>query len=338
MEKTIYDICSEILSYTVENLENNFGENLEKVTYELLIFLTTDSSKYDVVFDKYEFIDNKPYYKKIMMLIIASSSYYTSLYCAEKDLNRQMSEMNIEVLENLNYKDIVKMFYNWPKYLKVFDFIEDYCDFYNKSYILKNNCMEEVLKKDKISIIYQINPFEFLNYINYLEPKMLASSEKVIQDFIDIYDASLYYCGIDENNELSFYEDNEDFLASIIRGKIDEKYDRQEFYSYIFSNIYEGFITKYTFDKYLIKKYPIVGKEFLNHNISFERLYNMILNDNNFLFELIDFFLEINDKIYQGELLTRRIDFKKVGNIDTLKRLNPFYEEEEFVYKKRYLN
>ena len=71
MEQTIYDICYEILAYVIENIRNLVGDNYEKVSSELLKFLTTNSSKYDEIFnqiDSFNFTEDKTQYKRIMML------------------------------------------------------------------------------------------------------------------------------------------------------------------------------------------------------------------------------------------------------------------------------
>ncbi len=349
MDNTIYDVCYETLAYATENIINLVGDEIEKISVELLKFLTTDNSRYEEIFDQtisFEFPSNKRNYKKIMMLIIISSSYYLSLYYIKNGMNVDINEEIVEEIESLNYSDIFKLFYSWRNNSKVIDYIEDYCDFYEKNYIFRNNCMEEAIKQNKLSIINKINPFEILNFINYLDPNMLLESEKMIQKFIDMYDSSLCYCGLDELGEENNYENFDDFVADIIREKISEQFVTEEkiekFYSYIFSNIYEGFITYYNADKLIIKRYPLIGKELLKEDINFDYLYEKILNDNDFLIEIIDFFIEINDNMYENDLITRRLDFKKIGNQDVLKKLDPFYEEEEVVYakilEKRYPN
>ena len=68
----------------------------------------------------------------------------------------------------------------------------------------------------------------------------------------------------------------------------------------------------------------------------------VILNDNEILLVIIDFFIEINDDIYENDLVSRRLDFKKIGDLTVLRKLDPFYEEEEIMYakilEKRYPN
>ena len=105
--------------------------------------------------------------------------------------------------------------------------------------------------------------------------------------------------------------------------------------------MYEGIVVFYSIDCLLMKKYECLVKEFINSEISFEKVYQKIMDDNVFFLNLIDFFLEINDGIYDGELMVKRTEFKEKGNIKLLKELNPYYEEEELSFqkiKKRYSN
>lgn len=349
MEITLYEICDEVLGYVTETITNVYGDRIDKISLELIKFLTTDNSRYDEVFEQvtsFEFANDKSYYKKIMMLIIFSSSYYLSLYDIKNEMNVDVSKSIIEELEGLDYKNIIKMFYNWEKNSKIIGYIENYCDFYAKNYIFKNNCMEEVINQRKLDFICKINPFEILNYLDYLDPDMLLESEKMIQKFIDLYDISLCHCRLDEIGEGNNYENFNDFVADVIKEKIEEEFVTEEkirqFYSYIISNVYEAFIIYHHTDKLLIKRYPLLGEELLKDDISFNSIYEKVLNDNEFLLKVIDFFVDINDDIFENDLLNRRLDFKKIGNVEILRRLDPFYEEEEIVYakilEKRYPN
>ena len=341
MDNTIYEACYDVLLFTTERIRDIVGDRIEKVSHELIMFLTTGTTRYEEMFDQidyFNFIEDKTFYKRIMMLIIASSSYYLSLYCIEKEINVLDCNKTIEELEELNYKDIIKMFYKWTTNSNIFNYIEDFCDYSNKNYIFQNNCREEVIKQEKIDIIRQINPFEIINYLNHINPTMMLESEIMIQDLIDIYESSLCYIQLDDNGESTFYETEDDFLIDTLREKIEEKYDNnfkiKQFYSYIFSNVYEGIIIYLKLDYEMQKRYKILADEFMKEDLNFKSLYERFLNDNIFAFYLIDFFLEINDDIFETDLLQRRQDFKKSGNLETLKKLDPFYEEEEVVYNK----
>lgn len=341
MEITLYEICDEVLGYVTETITNIYGNRIEKISSELIQFLTTDNSCYEDIFNQFtsfEFTEDKTQYKRVMMLIIFSSSYYFALYSIKNEMNVDVNKNIIEELEGLDYKNIIKMFYNWEKSPKIIDYIEDYCDFYAKNYIFKNNCMEEVINQRKLDFICKINPFEILNYLDYLDPDMLLESEKMIQKFIDLYDISLCHCRLDEIGEGNNYENFNDFVADVIKEKIEEEFVTEEkirqFYSYIISNVYEAFIIYHHTDKLLIKRYPSLGEVFLKNDINFNHIYDKILNDNEFLLKIIDFFVDINDDIFESDLLSRRLDFKKIGNIEILRKLDPFYEEEEIIYSK----
>ena len=191
MERSLYEICEEVLAYVTESIINTHGNKIEKISLEIIKFLTTNNSRYEEIFNQvtsFEFSSDKSCYKKIMMLIIVSSSYYLSLYSIKNEINVDANKSIVEELENMNYKNVINMFYNWGKNSKIIDYIEDYCDFYMRNYIFRNNCMEEVIKQNKIYFISKINPFEIINYLDYLDPSMFLESEKMIQKFIDTYD------------------------------------------------------------------------------------------------------------------------------------------------------
>ena len=82
MVNTIYDACYDVLELTINTIENIYGEDIIKITEELLNFLTTDSSKYEELFGQIKYtnlVENKLIYKKIMMLIIVSTFYKVNL-------------------------------------------------------------------------------------------------------------------------------------------------------------------------------------------------------------------------------------------------------------------
>ena len=300
----IYDVCYNILTLTLEYILTNYEEG--ETSDELIKFLTSDESKYDELF--YEMKNLNCYFdvkkcKQIMMLIIASSLYHFSLYSIKNNI----------------YKD----------------YIEDFVSFYEKNYIYFNNCMQEVIKQGKLLSICQINPFEVLNYMQY-EPNKILKSEKMLQDFIDMYNTSYYEVQIDESREAYLYENDEEYFVNILYKKISKKYKSEEkqLFSYIFSNIYE-FIYSQQLPKKKKKKYKILLDEFYREDIDFSNIYNLYLNDYHFAMNLSDCFVEINENIVIDDLGLRRENFKKFGNIEVLRKLNPFYEEDEIGFAKR---
>lgn len=335
MVNTIYDACYDVLALTVNTIENIYGEDINKTTEELLLFLTTDKSRYDELFGEIKYInfkENNSYYKKIMMLIIVSTFYKVNLYYNEKGLDLDYEEQIL--LEEKNYKQIIDNFYNFSINPYIFQAIACFCEFLNRNYILKSNCMEEIVAQDKLNVVMDINPFEILNFMNCINPDMLLETEKMIQDFIDLYDCSQNYDSEDE------YE-----IIDIFKEKIDEHFNGDQekiviFYKYIFSNVYESIITKCKNNRPLKNRYKYLIREFLKNDISFNKIYEKFLNDYHFADDLINFFLGANDDLLENDLIERRSFFKTIGNVELLKKLNPFYEEEEIIFekRKRYLN
>lgn len=329
MVNTIYDACYDVLELTINTIENIYGENINKITDELLIFLTTDSSRYEELFDQIKYtnlLENKSYYKKIMMLIIVSTFYKVNLYYTEKGMDIDYEEQSL--LEEKNYNQIIDEFRDSEDNPYVFQAIACFCEYLNRSYILKNNCMEEIIAQDKLNIIMEINPFEILNFTNCINPNMLLETEKMIQDFIDLYDCSQNSGCEDE------YE-----IIDIFKEKIDEHFDNDDkkiiFYKYIFSNVYEIIITKCKDNAPFKRRYKYLIQEFLKNDISFNDLYDKFLNDYKFADDLINLFLTANDDLLENDLIERRNYFKSIGNISLLKSLNPFYDEEEKIFEKR---
>ncbi len=349
MVGTIYDECCSMLDILLSAVYDNISNEIEVLTNELVLFLTTDDNRYEDIFQNDYFKDyllNKQKYKKVMMLIIISKAYYIALYSLKNDINFEHYENILEDIESLNPNSIINLFQNKSNRSNLVDYVEDFCEYFEKNYIHHNNSMEEVIKQKKLPILLKINPFETLNFLNYKNPEDLLKSEKSIQKFIDIYDSSLSYTFSDEDGESSHYDSDDDFLIAVLKEKIFEAYPDEKnlknFYSYIFSNVYEGFFVFYSLDSLIEKKYHSLANEFMKPDITFDKIYQRVMSDNEFFLNLIDFFLELNDNIYDEELMIRRNEFKEVGNIKILKELNPFYEEEEIVFqkikKKRYSN
>ena len=330
MVNTIYDACYDVLELTINTIKNIYGEDIIKTTDELLKFLTTDSSKYEELFGQIKYtnlIENKLFYKKIMMLIIVSTFYKVNLYYTEKGMDLDYEEQSL--LEEKNYNEIIEDFRDLENNPYVFQAIACFCEFSNRSYILKNNCMEEIIAQNKLDVIMEINPFEILNFTNCINPNLLLETEKMIQDFIDLYDCS-------QNGDC----EDEYEIIDIFKEKIEKHFDNDQqkiliFYKYIFSNVYESIITKCKNNRPLKSRYKYLIREFSKNDISFDELYDKFLNDYQFADELINFFLTANDDLLENDLIERRSYFKTIGNVGLLKSLNPFYDKEEKIFEKR---
>ena len=345
--RTLYDDSYDILYIVTCNISNLYHNSEEKMFLELYNFLISDSTQFEQVFDDityFKFEEDKTIYKRIMMLIVVSSSYYLSLYQYEHDISPEVNLNVVEELEQLSSCDIVKMFNDLDNNPKVVDYVEDYMDFSSKNYIFRNGCMETILKKDKLRELLKINPFEIVNYINYVDLDNLLTTEKYIQEFIDLYDASLSSTKdnvpiSDEGDSDEYHETFNEILISIFRNKVNEYFDEDEerihtFYSYIFSNIYETLTVLIKKDKEPETKYQKLLDLFAGCNCNFEELYMAFMEDDDIAFMIIDFFVDTNDDLYEEDLITKRDDFMEVGDIDTLRDLNPYYDEENIVFEQ----
>ncbi len=345
--RTIYDVCYDVLFVVTNNITNIYYEDNNRILLELYAFLTTDNTQFERVFSDityFKFDDDKHFYKQIMMLIIVSSSYYLALYQHDHDISADINLEIIDDLEELSSCDIIKMFYDLDNNPSIVDYMRDYMDFSSKNYILKNGCLDSIFKNKKLKQLLKLNPFEVFNYLNYIDLDSLLMTEKYIQDFIDLYDASLcaakddvseIFEDIDSEDQSLFYE----HLIEIFKEKIREHFNNDEehineFFSYIFSNIYETLTVMIKKDKVPSKKYQSLLKLFSSCNYHSEELYMAFMQNNDIAFMLIDFFIDTNDDIYEVDLITKRDDYMEVGNVEILRDLNPYYDEENIVFEQ----
>ena len=280
-----------------------------------------------------------------MMLIIMSGSYYLSLYQYDHDISQDANLSIIQELEELSSHDIIKKFYDLDNNPELFDYVMDYMEFSSKNYIFRNGCIDSVLKHEKIKELLKINPFEAVNFISYVDFDHLLITERFIQEFIDLYDSSRCCLmnesifDIDGNTNDEEDEIFDQFLIEIFRNKVSEYFEEDEekihtFYSYIFSNIYETLTVLIKKDKEPEKKYQRLVDLFNSCNCRFEELYAAFMKNDEIAFMLIDFFINTNDDIFEEDLIMKREDYIKVGDIDILRELNPYYDEENIVFEQ----
>ena len=274
------------------------------------------------------------------MLIITSGSYYFALYNIDNKIEEEYYYEHIDELEKKNYQDIINEYLNWEDNIHVFDYISDYVEFVDNGDLFINKCQELVLGNNKLDKIMKINPLEVLNYVNYVDTESMLVTERLIQDFIDIYRSSDYIIKTDEKGNSIFYKNVTEYLRATINQQIIHKYKGnkekiKKFYSYIFSNVYENLVLYYSLDKkYMQSNYNSLIKAFEVGDVNFEFLYKKYSEDIKFFAEVINFFLIYNNDVYFGELFERRNEFKKKGNVKLLKKLNPYYDIETAYFKK----
>ena len=214
--------------------------------------------------------------------------------------------------------------------------IHYYHTFGNKIKVIDSEVQFNVKNKDygitgAIDLIYETDNGK----IGLLDYKY-TSSEEVIQTFMDIYEQSLVCLYNDEFGESDNYSCKDEFLVSIIFSKLMEKYGSKEKFieviKYILSNVYETIVTELNGHNNDYRVYINIVR--LIESSSIEEVIERFVNNYEFTIEVIDAFLEGNDYLVEGDLIGKRDVFKRVGNVKLLRKLNPYYQEEEIVYKK----
>lgn len=332
----IYDLCYNILY----DLMRIFDLNDENVV-RLINFLNNEDTELDIIFeqiDYYEFPLEKTPYKNIMKLIIFSCSYKLLMYEKSKNIYYQEAVDSLEFLEQLDYEQILDIF---DYYEENFDVIKSHLEYFSnyvkKNYIFINACLDEIIYSDNKDELFQINPFELLCFYNHKSVESMTKSEQYIQLFVDFND-------IVDEEAVSLYPDNEDLCNEYFKKRFIQRINEyfkfdyaviKQFYGYIFGNLYENLIILMNDNKkYRIKHIDIVSF-FDNPNLSLDELLSIFLNDDDFFLDVVDYFLEYNYELTEGELEFKRNKFKQIMDSGTLKRFSSLYDEEEKEFKTR---
>jgi hypothetical protein len=336
---TIYDIAANLL----EDLFYYFEENVDSILKEhnfMLNLLTSNNSRYEPIF-KYiakEYKDIPSYYlKQVMILIIASKAYIYNVYNLENGINSEYTEETIQILNDLNAKDIIELFKNHDTF--AFKLIEDFFQYTSFNYIFKSISEYRILKSnERKSNLLKINPFEVLDNQKYKEVKSFLPSELIIQKFLDLYEMSENFMALDTYGEEENYETPEDFLTSVFVSNVTLTFSEsevEEFILYICANIYELLVINESNKKNPNKIYEFV-KSYISES-SKEELINDFLTDMQIASMLIEYFYDGNADLIDGELAKRR---EKLTNnpeaLNKVSELNPFYTEEKRSFTRKY--
>ena len=332
----IYAYAEEAFNIFVDNLDVFYGGDKEKIIKEVLAFLTSETDKWDKEFNNIiecQFKDLKSV-KKVIILIIASKAYMVNYYNYLHDINKEQCSKMLEELESKSLQSIIKEF--WQKSEFSEELIDDYFSYLDRPYIFKNRSKSLIVKNNKTGILLKINPFEVLDLHDYIADDMYMSSEICIQTFLDCYEQSLLYSINDECGEEQNYSCKEEFLVATFISNLKIIFHGENaldiFIKYVLSNIYETLITELNGKNQDFKKY--VDIIYCVENMKIDEIINRFLSDYKFTLHLIDAFLDGNDYLIEGDLLCKREAFKKIGNVKLLRKLNPFYHEEEIIYQK----
>jgi len=349
-ELTVENILEVIEGELEEESENyNYGEDFESFedfdaeeeiekkeasqTEALFYFLTHADEKYDKIFAKvaeqmeYPFIQDFILYKYILILIVTSVTYCNLLYDEKRGII-EIDEDLRDVYDNIidDPQSVYRLFYDRQNQDKAKKIVDIFLDYFASEKYIRNTIMLEILIKDKkLSKLLKINPFECLSWMFIYGINEVTASEIAIQNFVDAYDAVLN-CAYEE--EL----DDEDRKALFLE-KIDEYYEHDKTaidkaLCYIFSNVYENLHFE------TIEGHDCALAEVIQDNAdSLADFIEAFKNDVNFFWTLMDNFYSFNNFLQPDDLAFLRWNFKTGnGNMKVLKKLNPFYEQEEKMF------
>lgn len=336
----IYDLAYQILF----DITNDFVVDDTRDTYfkVFLDFLTNDNTKLEKVFDRYKDWNNisRKSLKITMMLIVFSTSYLKNLYDVKRDVDYDDAIEEVEYLETLTVSDIIALFYEQDENIK--RYLEDYLEYSSNSYIYRNACWQNLLMEQKASQLLKINPVEILNYDDAYLGDGFKEMENVIQTLDDLYSKSLNEAyndpefATDEDIESVRQHDDclvmEKFYNNVWEHFAGNQAGIAEFYLLIFANVYEKTTITIPKKKSLKKKRARL-LQLLEEN-SNEDLIAMFENNWQFAIEIIDTFISINDGLEKEELINRRLEFLKVGNITRLNEFNVYHQRDEIVLKR----
>lgn len=347
---SLYEACESVLYEAVLQIGCNC-EGKEEID-EIYNFLNNNDTIYEAIFSDYiayEFSEDKTFYKNIMKLIIASNCYQYAICELEKERAEkdELDNLYFFETENPSAKQLLDIFQNPLHSVIASSFIEDFLDFFNMTYIYQLDSMNIVLKTGRLPQLLQINPFSILQYIYMVEEDKFISSERAIQNFLDIYE-KCYIKVLREQNENDEEYEDENMLESDFEEFSSEKienfmilffeelrflYDDDSAFekdiSYIIANVYEN-AKVYEKEDSNAKKWVDF---FEQTEYSSEQLVELFMYNSSFFEKIFRFFRNFNDSLFEGDLENNRDRFKRInGNIKILKKLNPFYEEEEYIY------
>lgn len=305
------------------------------INKSLWLLLTTDSSQLEKVLEKYlkEFgLQNIASSKRIMILILGSSSYLLNSYNSFQAIDRELFTDIINDYNMMDAKDLINAFSNWNFAQRL---IDDFLDYDAATYILKFQSKEIVRSEGNLKSLLKLNPFAIFDMFSSLEEKKFMDSELAIQTFFDIYSRSL-------NQVINNQEEDQDinncellhqaFIENLKKYFNEDENEICNFIHYLFGNVFEGLVVLKNEGNNTGKKYfKLIS--YLENTLITEML-DRFFSDSNFSVKIIDAFIICNEGLSEFELYERRETFKKNGNIIRLRRLNPHFMLEEYIYER----
>ena len=331
----IYSYSYSVFNIFVDNLNVYFKGDNYKITNAIFDFLTNKNSKYNSKFET--FMDEKFWdlnsIKKVLMLMIASKAYILNYYDYIHNINKEVCQETLEELEDLDSKNIIKEFHIDGALRE--KWLEDFHEFINRPYIFQSQSKYLIIKNNKIKQVFRINPYEILDLSDFIDNDKFITSEITIQTLLNIYDESL-----EETISVSIDEDRLDndnlliktFIKNLISHLKNDDKKIINYVKYMIANIYETIIIEIYGKNEDYKRFANLIY-YIEHT-EIDDIVKRFFQDYLFALNVIDAFLESNDYLLEGDLFEKREVYKEKGDLKLLRKLNPYYNEEEIVFKK----
>lgn len=330
----LYNISWEAFIFFLDEIDNKYNGKTKVIKQIIIDVLTNKNSIFNNDLQKYIALCSYSLEtcKRIIMLTFVSKSYIMNYYDFNHEINLSYCQDMLDELEKLTQEEILDLFYKPIELTN--DIIDDVLSYMTRTYIFQSKSKENIIENDKLKTLLQINPFEILDIWDYIPDDKLTVPEKYIQIFFDIFDKSLSEAAEDPNREsenLDVYE--YELMIQNIFDFFEDDYDKITlFVSYILSNVYEILIIeKNTKDSFYEGYFDLIS--YLEKE-NIESLTDKFINDNKFGLRIIDVFNTANETLGEGVLLDKRETFKQYGNPLLLKRLNPYYDQEEIIFEQ----
>ena len=328
----LYSLSYHAFMLFLNKMNERYDENKKVLKQIIIDVLTNKNSIFNKDFE--EFLDesiNIEDCKRVIMYFLVSKSYIMNYYDYIHEINISYCFPFLEELEGLNKEDVIDLFYKPEE--TTYEIIDDFFAYVTRPYIFMSKAKELIINDGKLPSLLKINPFEALDIWDYISDEDLTEPEKFIQIFFDIYDKSIAEAVDDPNGEKENYDCLEIFEHAMLIKNINEYFENDInkvtiFLSYIISNVYECLIVER--DSSGINNDLIAYLE----EADIYELRDEFINNNEFAFRIMDIFEERNSTLLEDELLNKREQFKRCGDVLLLKRLNQYYDAEEIVYQK----
>ena len=333
---TLYDLANTIL----QDLMTVYYDDDNAQFDDIIRFLNGESDKYNSIFNSYDSLKtiNHNSVKRVIMLIIFSYAYLVNLYNVRIDLDSENSQKYLDYLESIDAKEIIDMFACHSPEIKTF--YEDCSNYLTNTYIYRYCCWANAFAERKQDVILKLNPFALLEYQDIDLGDGFVETEVCIQLFDDLYNKAVEEAAADpelvDNDEEIFSRLVIDYFREAVDNHFNgNTFQINQFYSLIFSNIYEN-ITLNSTQKRQRKKYKTLIKKMEEYSIS--DLISLFMESYQLAIDVIDIFIMYNNNLEKEELINRRIKFLKKGNQQKLAEINPFYERDNEVLKRHKKN